>query len=351
MRRIALISLFSMVSALLIAEDLSPALEGGEPSQVDLRPHFRAVLRGKYEHSLTDTEFGRFNIRNARAVLRGNANDWISYQVQADMSDEGVFRLLDADVRLRPTQNLTLRFGQTFLPFIHTHLVGPGQIIFANRSFVNRYMSGPTRDLGALAEYHFWVADLPVALVGAVFNGKGINSPLWVNDLGYAFRLTVGSLDDIQYSIKTAQMTNASAQKNELYGIDFRYFRDGLTIEAEVVRGNYISDQTLLEQTSQRVGWQLFAGQIIKTDKTFLKYIEPTVRWDMMGLANADDFSDANRLTLGMNFGLTSTYRRTELRLNYEKYFVDDDKAPIYFGTNEFIWHDKVTLELLLNIN
>jgi hypothetical protein len=108
--------------------------------------------------------------------------------------------------------------------------------------------------------------------------------------------------------------------------------------------------------TSGRIGWFLQAAQAIKTDWGFVRYVEPVARWDMMGLANSADFMDANRLTVGLNFGFNETVRRTELRLQYEHYFVNENMAPTLFGSsswgpNEFIWHNKITLELLVNIN
>jgi hypothetical protein len=145
-------------------------------------------------------------------------------------------------------------------------------------------------------------------------------------------------------------MTFEPPLKSELYGADFRYFNNGFTIETEIIRGNYIQ----AGETTQKIAGLLHVAQMFTLNKKDLKYIEPLVRWDIMGETNAN-FSDANRLTFGLNFGFapfnqTQFSRKAELRLNYAKYFVNKDKAPIYFGDSQALWHDKVILEFLFDI-
>ncbi|MCL2682649.1 MAG: OprO/OprP family phosphate-selective porin [Bacteroidales bacterium] len=356
MRKTFLILLFSIVCGTLLAQD-TDTLEiepVKQPWWINARPQFRGTVRAKYEHDLNKNLY-RFNIRNARVIVSGIANDWISYQIQADLSDEGAFRILDADVRFQATNNLTLKVGQTFLPFIQPHLITPGEMLFANRALVNRYMSGSARDIGITANYRFPFY-IPINLSGALFNGAGTNNPRWTEtkDLGYAFRLMFGSMDccghGTQFSLKTYQATDRDHIKNELYAIDFRYLRRFLTIEGELLRGNYIGifDNAGDIEKRERIGCYLQASRIIMTKKQRLSYITPAARWDMMGGANRTDFSDVNRLTLGLNFGFR-VLRKTELKLNYEKYWVEKGKAPLYFGADNSFWHDKITLEIVLN--
>ena len=347
MKKSALISLFSVICVVLTAQD-TDVRELNSEAQVDTRPQFRGTLRTKYEYSFNDN-LGRFNVRNARISASGNANSWISYALQIDLNDEGRFQILDADVQLTPIKNLTLRFGQTFLPFIPRHIITPGTMIFANRSLIHKYMSGASRDVGLIANYQFLTDDFPINLSAALFNGAGTNNPRWTDHKGCAFRLMFGSMDNFQTSLRTSYFTDRDQVKNELYAADLCYFNDnfsdGFTFEAEILRGTYRA----FDQTLQKLGYNLQVSNVFKTENQLLKYLEPVARWDMMGEINHNDISDANRLTVGLNLGFHQVVRRTELRLNYERYFVDKNDVEFYFGPESFAWHDKITLELLLN--
>ncbi|MDR1950892.1 MAG: hypothetical protein LBP96_01530 [Bacteroidales bacterium] len=353
MKKTTLIVLFSMACTLLSAQN-ADTMRNSEP-QIDLKPKFRGTLRTRYEYDFNEN-LNRFAVRNARAAVSGNANRWISYLVQVDLSDNGVFRVLDAEIQMKPTENLTLIVGQTFVPFIQKHLLTPGQVMFANRAMINRYMSGAPRDIGVYANYRFGSENLPIHLTGAVFNGAGTNNPRWVEpkDLGYAFRLMFGSMDNFQLAFKTYNATDVDGVKNEIYGVDLRYanreWSDGFTLEAEIVGGNYKKFSWLEVFTDKKFGYYLQTGNVFKTGKQSINYIEPIARWDMMRVKGIY-ISDANRLTLGTNFGFNPTYRKTELRLNYEKYFVNKNLAGLLFGANNTSWHDRIALELLLNFN
>jgi hypothetical protein len=360
MKKIALISTFSIVCMVLFAQssdtaDLPQSRVKGvmwlgpnpnEP-QVDLKPKFRGTLRTRYEYDFNEN-LNRFAVRNARAAVSGNANHWISYLMQVDLSDNGVFRILDAEIQMKPVENLTLIVGQTFVPFIQKHLLTPGQALFTNRAMVNKYMSGAPRDIGVYANYCFLFDEIfPINLSAAVFNGSGTNNPRWTEpiDLGYAAQLMFGSMDNFQLALKTYRARNDYG--TEIQGVDLRYFNkdwsDGFTFEAEVVIG------TLNYKHVWRYGYYFQAGNMFRTGNYAVKYIEPIARWDVMGFRRFFEVSDANRLTLGMNFGFDPTYRKTELRLNYEKYFVDKDYTEFYFGSDNTSWHDKIVLELLIN--
>jgi hypothetical protein len=330
---------------LLTAQETIDTAQTNSEVQVNFKPKFRGTIRARGENDITESE-GRFNVRNARAIVSGNANSWISYQMQVDLSDNGDFRVLDADIRLAPVNNITITVGQTFIPFNVRHAVTPGTTMFANRALAHKHMGAGNRDIGVVANYrHLW-GNFPINFSAAVFNGEGINKPVWDNNVGYAFRVMFGTMDYVQYSLKTYQTDAVS-----LFSADFYYFNNGMTLETELMFGNYRPDGPYKEA---RLAWYLQAGQILDTDKQNknrrVKYIEPIARWDMMGLTNAN-VSDAHRMTLGVNFGLDKTYRKAELRLNYEKYIVKGYMTGIYFGENSTVWHDKVTLELLLNIN
>jgi len=68
-----------------------------------------------------------------------------------------------------------------------------------------------------------------------------------------------------------------------------------------------------------------------------VKMITPVARWDLMGNSVFSEESDANRLTLGLNFGFENRQFYSEIRLNYENYI--RQKLPVHT--------DKLTLEFI----
>ncbi|MCL2414169.1 MAG: porin [Bacteroidales bacterium] len=348
MRKAVLTSLFLVFfSTLLIAEKRDTVVDNPQPvlvSEVDRTPQFRGVLRTRFEHDLNDN-LSRFSVRNARVVMAGSVTQKINYLLQVDLSENGTFRVLDLEVRMNPTENLSLRIGQGIIPFYHLHMIAPSQVLFAERALACRFMTGHLRDIGIIADYRLSAGSVPIVLSGAVFNGAGINNPEWrnISDFGYAFRVMIGSFDNVRLSFRTHHSTVANNVRNRLYAIDFRYFNNGFAIDTEIISANFISPGV----SDRRLGWCVQTSQIFRTDRQILNYIEPAVRWDMMA-AEHGRWSDANRLTLGVNFGFNQIYRRTQLRLNYEMYFVNEDRTAFYFGVPGNS-HDRIILELRLN--
>ncbi|MCL2417504.1 MAG: porin [Bacteroidales bacterium] len=347
MKKAVLIALSSVFfSTLLLAEDVD-TLNNSQPiltPEIDRRPQFRGVLRTRFETDLNENE-SRFDLRNARVVMAGSVTPKINYQVQVDLSASGTFQILDMEVRMNPTENLSLRIGQGIIPFYHLHMIAPSQVLFAERALACRFMTGHLRDIGIIADYRLFAGNVPIVLSGAVFNGAGINNPEWrsISDFGYALRVMIGSFDNMRLSLRTHHSTVANDVRNRLYAIDFRYFNNGFAIDTEIISANLISPGV----SDRRLGWCIQASQIFRTDREIVNYIEPAVRWDMM-VAEHGRWSDANRLTLGVNLGFNQIYRRTQLRLNYEMYFVNEDWTAFYFG-NPRHSHDRIILELRLN--
>ena len=215
-------------------------------------------------------------------------------------------------------------------------------------------MSGSLRDIGVNATYRFQINDFPAMFIGGIYNGEGIGqTTAWSNDFAHSFRLMFGAMEGVRMSIKTYHNAH-----HEIYGVDFRFFRNGFTVDAEVIRGNYIRPGAVgghyIHETIRKVGSLLHVAQMVQTGG-LVKYLEPVVRWDMMGLANSADFSDANRLTFGINFGFREFnqrqfFRTAELRLNYAHVFVNEARAPLYFGDNRALWSNKLMLEFTFEI-
>jgi hypothetical protein len=352
MRKTFLISLFSMVCGILFAQDTNISQINPAP-QINTKPQFRATLRARGEHDL-DQNLSRFAIMNARACLFGNLNEWLGYQVQVDLSADGQFRILDLEARFRQSKQFSFRIGQQIIPFAQLERIVPRMVALCDLPWVAQHMSGSLRDIGITANYRF-NTNFPINLTGSLINGSGNNNPVWTNQLGHSFRLQFGSVNDIRFSLKTYHAENmslASPRKNELYGADFRYFNNGFTVDAEIIRGNL----TQAGVKNQRISTLLHVAKMFDLENENLKYLEPIVRWDMMGVpftAGKTRPSNVDRLTFGLNFGFrpynnSGFFRTGELRLNYAKYL--GSNAPIYFGENRSLWADKLILEFTLEI-
>jgi len=74
-------------------------------------PRIFSIIKTDYEWN-TQTGKQRFVVRNARLGLRGDVNPYINYQMELDLSDEGVFRVLSAFAVFKPysDNHHTLKF-------------------------------------------------------------------------------------------------------------------------------------------------------------------------------------------------------------------------------------------------
>jgi len=364
MKKTFFIALFSVIfSTFLFAENQDTVAENPTSQiapQVNLRPQLRATLRVRGEHDLNEN-VNRFNVPNARVVLFGNATEWLSYQMQVDLNNHGQFRFLDMEARFREGRDFSFRAGQMLVPFSQIQQLVPRMVALTDLPWiVTQGRSGAFRDIGINATYRFRVNGFPIFFTGGIYNGAGIGNPTidWTNNVAHSFRLMAGTADNIRFSIKTYHN-----EHHELYGVDFRFFRNGFTIDAEFLRGNYIrhtiGDRPSLE-TSRQVGSLLHVGKMFQTGRNTVRYLEPIVRWDMLGMANDFDISDANRLTFGLNLGFrdfnqSQFFRTGELRLNYGHTFVNAERAHLYFGdqdiaSNRRAWANMITVEFLFEI-
>ncbi|MDR0437039.1 MAG: OprO/OprP family phosphate-selective porin, partial [Bacteroidales bacterium] len=187
---------------LLTAQDtIAPVVLACNPI-INTKPQFRGTLKVRGEHNFYENH-NRFNIANARVALLGNVNEWLSYNMQVDLSADGQFRVLDIEARFRQSKDFSFSIGQFHIPFTQTQQITPRMAAFADLPWVVRYMSGPLRDIGVMANYRFEIDDFPVNFTGTLFNGSGNNNPAWTNHLGHSFRLQFGKMNHIRYALKT----------------------------------------------------------------------------------------------------------------------------------------------------
>lgn len=293
-------------------------------------PDIDAVLKVKTEYDL-DNSLVRFEVRNARFGLKGKINEFMSYKIELDLSDEGKMKMLDAYVRLTPLKNLDIYMGQRKIPFSTDYMRNPAENIFANRSFLAKYINDGMRDIGFYLDYKFGNS-VPVDILLGAVNGTGNNNPQWIERPNLVSRVVFGRETGFR---ATGNLYYGEAENKDnlaLYGGELRYNNGNFLIESEYISRNWtdsipIHDDGLYVHSYYNV---------ILTDK-IVKIITPTVRWDYMGDLLCSGRIDASRMTLGVNIGFEPKQFYSEIRLNYENYF----KSSIPIHT------DKLTLEFI----
>jgi len=303
---------------------------------------FDGVIKTKVE---TSTEAGvfRFNVRNSRLGLRGDMGEYLSYRVQVELSNEGVFSPLDLFGTLKPTKNISFLLGQQSIPFENSYLITPAEMMFANRAFLGKYFTPGTRDIGAVVQYRFRFADFPMETQAGVFNGDRINNPQWTEKPSFALRLIAGTMDGFRSTAKIYKYTSTQDERF-FWAADARYANNRLRIETEVMNRN-----------SNKTGLNLF-GTYIQSAYTFVlseakmfHTITPAARWDAMGYDVWNSYFDVKRVTAGIHFGLTLIPFDSLLRLDYEHYFVRKGITfPDFDNRDAHVSDNKVTIELLI---
>lgn len=296
----------------------------------DYLPDIDAVLKVKAEYDL-DNSLIRFEVRNARFGLKGKINDLMSYKIELDLSDEGKMKMLDAYVRLTPLKNLDIYMGQRKIPFSTDYMRNPAENIFANRSFLAKYINDGMRDIGFYLDYKFGNS-VPVDILLGAVNGTGNNNPQWIERPNLVSRVVFGRETGFR---ATGNLYYGEAENKDnlaLYGGELRFNNRNFLIESEYISRNW-TDSIRIHDDGLYVHSYY---NVILTDK-IVKIITPTARWDYMGDLIYSGRIDASRMTLGVNIGFEPKQFYSEIRLNYENYIRGN--LPIHT--------DKLTLEFI----
>lgn len=301
-------------------------------------PQIEGTIRAKYEYN-SSLNGHRFQVRNARFSLNGNFSPITSYKAEIDLSDEGVTKMLDAYVRLKPTEWFSFTVGQQKIPFGTDNLRSPHQLYFANRSFVGKQLVSGLRDVGATLLLHNTNVVLFDFQAG-IYNGDGLyNQQDWQNSMNYAFRLEIFPAKNMEISFNFNSIKPEELRMN-LFDVGAYIDISDLHLEGEFIYKTY--NQNVFPDTKSH---SVFAAYNIWTNKQFLKKITPLMRFDSMsnnnkgkavsGAYEIDDIA-RKRLTGGVTFSLAKPFLN-DVRLNYEKYFYaaevanNDDKLVLEF--------------------
>ena len=325
-RKLLLIILAAWATCLILpAQDTSAV-------RTSLVPKISGILKTKVEYDL-DNMLMRFEVRNARFGVQGNINDFMSYKLQIDLSDEGQMKMLDAYVRFTPVTNLNFYIGQRKIPFSSDYMRSPAENIFANRSFLAKYINKGMRDIGLYAEYSFQ-GQIPVSVVAGALNGTGNNNPQWISRPNLAARIAAGRDDGFRVTGNVYYGDNSLQHQLAMFGGEVRYGRGQFFVESEYITRTW-NDTLSVRQHDD--GMYIHAYYNFLTDSKMIKMITPVARYDMMGGSVLRGSTDATRFTCGVNIGFATKQFSSEIRFNYENYF--KSSLPIHT--------DKVTIEFV----
>ena len=295
-------------------------------------PDLFGILKTKVEFDLNNSLM-RFEVRNARFGATGKINNYMSYKIEIDLSDEGQMKMLDAYVKFVPVTNLGFYLGQRKIPFSTDYMRNPAENIFANRSFLSKYINDGMRDIGFYTEYKI-PGEIPVYLLVGAVNGTGNNNPQWISKPNLAGRITIGPDKGIRVTGNLYYGEAPDREKLAMIGGEIRYSNGAYFIESEYIRRSW-TDTLSLNQHDDGLYIHSYYN-FIREDK-MICMVSPVARFDLIGNSVFSNVVDASRLTLGVNIGFEPRQFYSEIRLNYENYF--RSSLPIHT--------DKLTLEFI----
>ncbi|MBE7442386.1 MAG: porin [Flavobacteriales bacterium] len=166
--------------------------------RTQLRSAYTTVSENDFTASEIEARVRRLRLRMEGFVINSKINyylqlsfsrgdmDWTDNDNSAINSSPNIVR--DAVFIYKPTQKLSIIFGQTKLPGNRQRVVSSGELQFADRSIVNSTFT-PDRDFGLQFAYLNNVSKIHYALKGAVSSGEGRNSTVSDGGLAYTGRV------------------------------------------------------------------------------------------------------------------------------------------------------------------
>lgn len=298
----------------------------------------------------------RFAVRNAQVGVRGNASDNVSYNIQVNYLNLNKVSVLDSYIRYsQKSTNLTL--GQQWI-----HLTGdfdrcgPKSSIFTSRSFgvvyITNYTDGSTlkslgnRDIGLYGN-HTLSTDIPVTFSVGAFNGSGVNTSDWDNDINLTGRIQIGGSKGLSGGGSIYGGKTTYNQDIMIYSGELRYITSNLFVEANYQQKMVDkSGENQLTRTGLIEGYYTFKTP----DSRLFDSFAPTARYDFgEGMLYSNVASgvveeqDAGRLTALMSFIFKGSKIRSRLCIGYEKFFTKNQPSDIADNT---LLQDKFTTSL-----
>lgn len=312
--------------------------------KIDYTPKVHGVMRVRYEGEFPGWE-QRFQVANARLSVAGNVLRDLDYFVQFDACNKGKMQFLDAWARYRFAGGAwRVQAGQFRVPFGVDAFRAPGTYVFANRSFIGKYMAN-VRQVGAKVGWYGSEA-LPLTVEAGVFNSVPITDhQVWQREMDFAAKAVL-RLGNVSLSAGFLSMEPSGVRMNLVDGA-VTWQAGRWTAEGEYQHLHYAG--SLFKDVN---AWNVWASYAVPLPKTVFDTLSFMGRFDGMtdhsagspdadGLLSADNYG-RNRVTLGASLSYTRTPVKFEFQLNYENYIFNN-------------WHtepqgsrDKVLAELIV---
>lgn len=317
-----------------------------EENKVDLVPKIHGAFRARWEMDTEHDGESRFQVRNARLTLNGMIAPSIDYFFQTDLCDRGKMKILDAWGRIGITPALKFQAGQFRLPFGTDCFRGPGNYVFANRSFVGGTMNN-IRGVGAKLSYTLPVGSTSsLALDAGAFNPTSMaDHNVWVKDMAFAGK-AVFTIDRVKIAAGAETIIPDSVRINAV-GASATWSCGGWTVEGEYLNKHYVN-----RAHKAAHGYNIFVDYGFPVKAGVFNRASFQGRFDGMtaqstgtrdkeGLLSTD-LPARNRITVGGTLSYNYKIVHCDLRLNYEKYFYHHGvSVPLGSG-------DKICAEMVI---
>lgn len=288
-------------------------------------PEFHGVVRPRWE---LDTRSGdsRFEVRWARLSMEGNVAPRIGYFLQIDLCDQGSIKFKDAYVKVSAAKGFQIVAGQMIMPFSADPFIAPQNFLFANRSFMTKYMNS-YRKVGLKLVYEMSEA-LPMTFEAGVYNtGSITNHNTWSKDYAGAGRITY-LLGDLKFNIGAMTLKPEQTRMNLLdAGILYAHSNWRAAVQ-------YTNQHYCAKGLGDTHAWCVWGDYGHDAKLGMFNRWSIQTRFDGMTRywsgVEGEAFNPArNRITVGGT--LTYRYKKVyaDLILDYENYFFHHDYTPI----------------------
>ncbi|MFI3306044.1 MAG: hypothetical protein R3Y68_05985 [Rikenellaceae bacterium] len=304
--------------------------------------------------------YTRFNVRNSRFGVKGNASHDLSYLVQVDFSNQGSVSVLDSYIQYNKS-DLVVMVGQQRINLSEDMMRGPSSCLFSSRSYAAvssmSYLVGDgsdfsisnmgSRDIGIYARYKLLKDNVvPITLGVGLFNGNGANNPDWDSTLNFSARVVLGDVKD-GFSAGASLYTgkNLVSEDINVWTGEARYVTKSMMIESTYQQRRVMGTSLDILQVANIQGYYKF---FTPQSKTF-DYLSPLVRWDigdnvdylLLETTELQRKLDSQRLTFAFNIHFKGEKLRSRMSVGYEKFFMQNPPADMDYNT---LMHDKFTM-------
>lgn len=305
-------------------------------------PTIGGVTRARYEIQTTNGR-SRFAIRNSRVWIRGSFLPKLSYFVSTDLCDQGSFQFLDAYGKFDVGNGVAIQAGQFRIPFGVDPFRGPGNYIFADRSFIGRDIDNIRAD-GVQASYTFQHG-VPAVITLGVFSPNTITDQNhWSKTLHYALKaeVPIGAFK-ITGGLQTIK---PDAVRVNMADVCISFANGRWNAEAEYIYEHYVDNS--FPGCHSYNAWVDYGMPLKKTMFNRLSFqarLDASTSHSNGTVVNGslqEDHPNRKRLTIGSTLSYIKKPVKCEIQINYQKYFYKEGYAAPD-GRN-----DKVVSELIV---